>query len=142
MTNAEAAEILQEIADLLDISGADSFRVRSYRAAAASLASWADEIEDIYQEEGRNGLQQIPAVGKSTAEKLEELLTSGQISYHQELLSQFPEEILKLLEVPGLGPRTVALIYSELGIGDIEGLEEAARDQQLRELPGRNFLLS
>jgi len=136
MTNAEAAAILDEIADLLDISGADSFRVRSYRRAAESVGSWAEEIEDIYQEQGLNGLQALPGVGKSTAQKLEELLTTGQISYHHELLAQFPDGILELLRVPGLGPRTVAVLYSEREIADIDELEEAARRQELRDLPG------
>ncbi len=136
MTNAEVAAILDEIADLLDISGADSFRVRSYWRAAESVGSWAEEIEDVYHEQGLNGLQALPGVGKSTAQKLEELLTTGQISYHQELLAQFPDGILELLRVPGLGPRTVSVLYSELEIADIDELEEAARRQELRDLPG------
>ena len=136
MTNAEAAAILQEIADLLAISGADSFRIRSYQRAAESLGAWADEIEGIYEQQGLKGLRSIPGVGKSLAEKLAELLTTGQIGYHQELLAQFPDGILELLRVPGLGPQTVALVYAELEIADIDDLEETARDQRLRELPG------
>ncbi len=136
MTNAQAAEILQQIADLLNISGANSFRIRSYRQAAESLESWAEEIEEIYATQGVKGLRDIPDIGKSLAEKIEELLNIGQISQHQELLGQFPDGILELLKVPGLGPRTIALIWSELEIADIDELEEAARSQQLRELPG------
>jgi len=136
MTNAEAAEILGRIADLLAISGANSFRIRSYRQAAESLESWGEEIEEVYAKQGLQGLRNIPDIGKSLAEKLEELLTTGQISLYQELLAQFPDGILELLQVPGLGPRTVALIWSELEIGDIDELEQAARRQELRELPG------
>ncbi len=136
MTNAGATGLLNEIADLLDISEADSFRMRSYRRAAESLSSWAEEIEDISQKEGLKGLQAIPGIGKGLAEKLEELLSTGQIGYHQELLAQFPDGILELLRVPGLGPRTVALVYHELQIADIDDLEQATRDQRLRELPG------
>jgi len=136
VTNAQAAEILAHMADLLDISGANSFRIRSYRQAAESLGSWAEEIKEIYATQGLKGLQSIPDIGKSLAEKLEELLITGQISQYQELLAQFPDGILQLLQVPGLGPRTVALIWSELEIGDIDELEQAARRQELRELPG------
>ncbi len=136
MTNAQAAEILGQIADLLDISGANSFRIRSYRQAAESLGSWGEEIEEIYAAQGLQGLRDIPNIGKSLAEKLEELLTTGQINLYQDLLAQFPDGILELLQVPGLGPRTVALIWSELEIGDIDELEQAARRQDLRELPG------
>ncbi len=136
MTNAQIAEILEQMADLLDISGANSFRIRSYRQAAESVGSWAEEIAEIYADRGIEGLQDIPDIGKSLAEKLEELLTTGQISQHQELLAQFPEGILELLKVPGLGPRTVALVWSELAIADVDELEEAARNQQLRKLPG------
>ncbi len=136
MTNAQAAEILGQTADLLDISGVNSFRIRSYRQAAESLGSWAEEIEEIYAAQGLQGLRDIPDIGKSLAEKLEELLTTGQISQHQELLAQFPDGILQLLQVPGLGPRRVALIWSELEIGDIDELEKAAQRQELQELPG------
>jgi len=136
VTNAQTAEILEQMADLLDISGASSFRIRSYRQAAESLGSWAEEVEEIYAEGGLKGLRDIPNIGKSIAEKIEELLTTGQISQHQELLGQFPDGILQLLQVPGLGPRTVALIWSELAIADIDELEQAARSQQVRELPG------
>ena len=136
MTNAQAAEMLGQIADLLDISGANSFRIRSYRQAAESLGSWAEELEEIYAKQGLKGLQSIPDIGKSIAEKLEELLTTGQISQYQELLAQFPDGILQLLQVPGLGPRTVALIWSELEIADIDEVAEAAERQELQELPG------
>jgi len=136
MTNAQAAEILEHIADLLDISGANSFRIRSYRQAAEALGSWDEELEEIYATQGIKGLQSIRAIGKSTAQRLEELLTTGEISLYQELLAQFPDGILELLQVPGLGPRTVALIWSELEIGDIDELEEAAQRQELQELPG------
>jgi len=136
VTNTQAAEILGHIADLLDISGANSFRIRSYRQAAESLGSWGEEIEEIYAKQGITALQSIPGIGKSTAQKLEELLTTGEIGLYQELLAQFPDGILELLQVPGLGPRTVALIWSELEIGDINELEQAARYQELRELPG------
>jgi len=136
MTNAQAAEILGHIADLLDISGANSFRIRSYRQAAEALGSWDEEFEEIYATQGIKGLQSIRAIGKSTAQRLEELLTTGEISLYQELLAQFPDGILELLQVPGLGPRTVALIWSELEIGDIDELEEAAQRQELQELPG------
>jgi len=136
VTNAQAAQIIGEMADLLDISDANSFRIRSYRQAAESLESWAEEIEEIYADQGVKGLQNIPDIGKSLAEKIEELLTTGQISQHQELLAQFPDGILELLKVPGLGPRTVALVWSELEIADIDEIEEAAQRQELQELAG------
>ena len=83
MTNAQAAEILQQMADLLDISGANSFRIRSYRQAAGSLESWAEELEEIYATQGVKGLRDIPDIGNNLAEKLEERRSIGSFACAQ-----------------------------------------------------------
>ena len=136
MTNAQVAQIVDEIADLLEIEGENTFRVRSYRRAAETLTGLSDEVEDIFEEEGVKGLQGLPGIGKGIAEKLAELLATGEMTYHRELRDKYPERMLDMLTVPGLGPRTVALVYEQLGIDSVDELEEAAQNQQLRDLPG------
>ncbi len=136
MTNAQVAQIVDEIADLLEIEGENTFRVRSYRRAAETLTGLSDEVEDIFEEEGVKGLQGLPGIGKGIAEKLAELLATGEMTYHRELRDKYPDRMLDMLTVPGLGPRTVALVYEQLGIDSVDELEEAAQNQQLRDLPG------
>lgn len=136
MTNAQVAQVLEEIADLLEIEGENTFRVRSYRRAAETVAGLADEVADISAEEGTKGLQNLPGIGKGIAEKLAELLETGEMTYHRELRNNYPERILDMLKVPGLGPRTVALVYQELEVSSVDELEAAAQRQELRDLPG------
>ncbi len=133
MTNAEIAAVFREIAALLEIDGADTFRVRSYQRVADSLESLGENVADIY---ARGELQKIPGVGKSTAKKISELLDTGVVAAHQELRAKFPETLLEMLSISGFGPRKVALVYNELGIKSVEELEEAAEEGRLRELQG------
>jgi len=136
MTNAQIAQILEEIADFLEIEGENTFRVRSYRRAAETVAGLADEVADIFTEEGTQGLQNLSGIGKGIAQKLAELLETGEMTYHRELIEKYPPGMLEMLRIPGLGPRTAALIYHELEISSVDELEEAAEAHRLRDLPG------
>ncbi|NLO73873.1 MAG: PHP domain-containing protein, partial [candidate division WS1 bacterium] len=134
--NPEIAAVFEEIADLLDIAGADRFRVLSYRRAAEVIAGQSRELAALHAEGGLKALQHIPGIGKSLAEKIEELLTTGQMAYHQELIGKYPPGLPELLRVPGLGPKKIGLFYRELRIGSLEELAEAAEQGRLRDLPG------
>ncbi len=136
MTNAQAAQILEEIAALLELEGENTFRIRSYRRAAETLAGLVDELEDIFAAEGIKGLQNLSGIGKGIAHKLAELIQTGQMTYHRQLRDKYPDGILEMMRVSGLGPRTVALVYDQLGIDSVDELEKAAKNQQLRDLPG------
>jgi DNA polymerase (family X) len=133
MTNAEVARILDEIADLLEISDENPFKVRSYRRAAETVAALPREIADIH---ATDGLDSLPGFGKALAEKVGELLDTGAMAYREELAAQFPDGILELLRIPGFGPKRLAQVYRSLGIATVDDLEQAALDQRLRELPG------
>ncbi|MDR7568577.1 MAG: helix-hairpin-helix domain-containing protein, partial [Armatimonadota bacterium] len=132
MKNLELASLLNEIADLLELKGESPFRVNAYRRAARALESLTEDVEELAV---REALEEIPGVGKSIAEKIQEYLRTGKIAYHQELLQELPAGITTLLRIPGLGPKTAMLIYQYLGITTLEELEQVARSGRLAGLP-------
>jgi len=136
MTNAELAAVLSEMADLLEIGGENHFRVLSYRRAAEVVAGAGREISALLAEEGPDALEELPGIGKGLAQHLAELAATGELAEHNELKSQYPPGLLEMLRLPGLGPKRLALIYRELGVGSVEELAEVARAHRLRDLPG------
>ena len=132
MDNKQVAQVFAEIADLLEIRGDNAFKIRAYRTAADTLAAWADPVARMDEAQVRA----LPGIGKDLAAKIRELSTSGACLYHQELLQQFPPTILDLLRLQGVGPKTVALLYSSLNITTVDELEQAARAGRLRDLKG------
>ena len=122
MDNAAIARILREVADLLEIKGENLFKIRAYRSAADTIGAWADPVARL--DERR--LQELPGIGKDLAKKIRELADTGGCQFHKELLVEFPPTILELLRLQGVGPKTVALLYSSLNICSIDELVAAA----------------
>ncbi len=118
MDNRAIAALLTEIADLLEIKGENGFKIRAYRSAGETLAAWPDAVAGLDDKQ----LRELPGIGKDLAAKIRELIDSGMCSYHQELLQEFPPTILDLLRLQGVGPKTVALLYSVLGVRSIPDL--------------------
>jgi len=131
--NGEIAMLLEEIADLLEIDGEDSFRVNAYRAAARRIESWREPIELLHAE-GR--LRDVPGVGPALGQKIAEYLSTGRLAYVERLRGKFPPGLVELLQVPGLGPRKARLVYDKLGVTNLAELEAAARAGRLRDIPG------
>ncbi len=131
-SNDAAAEALQELADLIAISGGDPYRVRSYEKAARSVAGYAQDLDTL----DRKRLMAIPAVGAHTADKLLELRQTGRIAALEELHAQLPAGLRALLGIPGLGPKRAHQVYLELGISSMPELLNALHDEQLRNLKG------
>jgi DNA polymerase (family 10) len=132
MDNLAIARVLAEIGDLLEIKAENPFKIRAYRNASETIVHTAERIAELSAAE-RLALQ---GIGKDINAKITELLETGQIAYHQALLEEFPPTILDLLNLQGVGPKTVALLYRELGIRTLEDLEQAAREGKLRSLKG------
>ena len=132
MDNTTIARVFGQIADLLEIKGANPFKIRAYRNAADIVATTPEQIVDLPDED----LLAVPGIGKDLAAKIRELDDRGALVYHDALLQEFPRTLLDLLELPGLGPRTVARLYRELGIASIDELETAARTGRIRGLRG------
>lgn len=133
MINPEIAAIFDEIADLLELTGGDPFRVNSYRKAARSIEDLAEDVADVAN---RGELKKIPGVGKGTAERIMQYLKTGKINVHQELLESIPRGLPELLTVPGLGPKKVQALHRELGVGSMADLEAVIADGRAEKLPG------
>ena len=132
MDNADIARVFGQIADLLEIKGANPFKIRAYRNAADIVATTPEQIVDLADED----LLDIPGIGRDLAAKTRELADRGTLAYHEELLQELPRTLLELLDLPGLGPRTVARLYDELAITSLDELETAARNGRIRGLRG------
>jgi DNA polymerase (family 10) len=133
LNNRQLVEVFTLIADLSEIKGEIIYKTLAYRKAAESLLSLGREASE-YWKEGK--LQEIPGVGKAIAEKIDELLRTGKLEFLEELKQEVPESLAAWLQVPGLGPKKVALIWKSLGITTLPELEAAARAGKLRNLPG------
>lgn len=134
MENAAVADVLIEIADILDILGENPFRIRSYRNAARVIADMPEKITSMARE-GKK-ITDIPGIGASIAEKVRELAGTGHCSFLAELRDRLPRGLPGLLKIEGLGPKKVKLFYEKLGIAAVDALEKAARGGALKDLPG------
>jgi len=132
LDNHAIARVLGEIADLLEIKGENPFKIRAYRSAADTVADSGEAVAALDEA----GLRALPGIGKDLAARIRELVTTGQVQYHQELLAQFPATILDLLRLQGVGPKTAALLYQSLRVTNLDELEDAARSGRLRALKG------
>jgi DNA polymerase (family X) len=130
--NLAVARVLGEIADLLEIRGDNPFKIRAYRLAADSVADAPERVADLPMER----LREYTGIGKDLAARIRELATTGAIEYHQQLLAEVPPTLLELLQLQGLGPKTVALLHRTLGITSVDALEEAARAGRLTAVRG------
>ena len=132
MDNLAIARILGEIGDLLEIKGENPFKIRAYRNAADTIVHETRRVAGLTAAERL----ELPAVGKDIAAKIGELVDTGVIRYHQDLLQEFPPTVLDLLHLQGVGPKTVARLYGDLGVRTLEELEQAARDGRIRAMKG------
>ena len=134
MKNFEVAKILRNVSILLDMDDVQ-FKPRAYEKAARSIEALEDEVEDIYEKGGIKGLKDIPGVGESIAEKIEELIKTGKLAYYEELLKKVPVDLNSLYGVEGMGPKTIKVLYQKLGVRTLEDLEKAAQAHKISELP-------
>ncbi len=131
--NRAVATILHEVADLMEVDGADPFRIRSYRRAAEAIEALPGPVADLVSDSRK--LLEIPGIGKAMCAHLQEIFRDGKLGYHQELLQKYRPSILELLKISGLGPKTIALLWSAFQVCDIAGVEKLARAGKIRELP-------
>ena len=134
MENKSIADILIEIADILDIQGENPFRVRSYRNAARTIADMSQSVKALIKSGAK--LEEIPGIGKSLEEKIEEIVSTGRCRFLEELQAKVPPGLTELLKLEGLGPKKVKLLYDELGVDSVDRLEKAAQAGRLRDLAG------
>ena len=133
MDNKSIAGILYETADLLEIDGQDSFRIRSYRNAAEAIEAVPQQISELINEPKQ--VLAIPGIGKGMLNNLKEMLSEGRLTLHADLLKKYKPSMLQLLKVQGLGPKTISLIWSAYQVCDLEGVAQLARESKIRILP-------
>lgn len=134
MENRAIAAMLAETADLMEISGEDSFRIRSYRNAANAIEGYPERIADILRDPARS-VTDIPGIGKGLAYALGEIATRGSFERRDEMLAKYPPTALELLKIQGLGPKSIRTLWEHYRVSTIDDLERIAREQKLRELP-------
>ena len=133
MTKSQIAEVLEEIATLLELKDENPFKIRAYANAARSLETFGGNLADLQDEEA---LAKIPGIGKAIAAKVKELAGTGKLKYLEELQSEFPAAILDLFSISGLGAKKIKALYEQLHISSIEQLREACESGRVAQLPG------
>jgi DNA polymerase (family 10) len=142
MDNISLARALDETAALLEIDGGDPFRIRSYRRAAEAVEQQTTQLETLATPDADpKALLAIPGIGKGMAANIRDLVATGTMELREELLKKYKPSMLELLRLPGMGPKTVAMLYSALQITNIDELEAAAKRGDLLPLPrlGQKF---
>lgn len=134
MTNADIAVLLDELADLLEIAGENPFKVRAYRNAARTVGELPKSVVSTLAEQG--DLPHLPGIGESIAGKIKEIARTGHLSALEEMERQLPDELPKLMTLPGLGPKRVKILFEQLGITSFQDLAQAVGAQKIRQLPG------
>jgi DNA polymerase (family 10) len=124
MDNESIARRFFRLAALMEIRGDDPFRLRSYRNAAEAIETWPTPLKQIAKSEGIAGLQSIPGVGKAIAGKIIELLDRGTFDAWERITAETPETVLDLLELPGVGPKTAALLHQKFKVSSLKELKK------------------
>jgi DNA polymerase (family X) len=132
--NSNIADIFNELADLLEIQGANQFRIRAYRNAARTLGELSQNVADMVK--SGEGLPKLAGIGKDLATKIREIVETGKLSLLEELKKEVPGELSGLMKIQGLGPRKVKALHENLGISSLAELKKAVSEKRVREIPG------
>jgi len=132
--NADIAAVFEEIADLLEIQGANPFRIRAYRNAARIMTELSQDARTLLEK--GDDLTRLPGIGDDLAAKIAEIVTTGSCGLLLRLHKELPPAVTELLHIPGLGPKRVKTLYHDLDVQTVEQLYRAARDGRIRALPG------
>jgi DNA polymerase (family 10) len=123
MNNETIARRFYRLAALMEVRGDDPFRWRSYRNAAEAIEVWPTPLKEIAEKEGVTGLQEIPGIGKAIAGKVIDLLSKGTFDAWERLTAETPETVLDLLEIPGIGPKTAALLHQRFKVSTLDEMK-------------------
>jgi len=134
LDNVEIARVLAEVADVLEIQGADSFRIRAYRNAVRTVEAQTRPLGRMVAE--GTPLTDLPAIGKEMAGHIRELVTTGTLAFRDRLVAEVPRSLIELMRLPGVGPKKARRLWDELRIGGVDELEAAAREGRVAALAG------
>src|SRR5437870_7943588 len=133
MDKEQVAEILVNIATLLELKGENPFKSRAYQNAARALEGMTEPLDKVLAEER---LDQIKGIGESIQKKISELVATGKLAYYEELRAATPPGLVAMLEIPGVGPKKIKALHEELGITTVEQLEQACKEGKVAKLKG------
>jgi|YelNatPaOPRAMG01_1025707.scaffolds.fasta_scaffold12835_4 DNA polymerase (family 10) len=134
--NKTLAEMFSKMANALEFLGENPFKIGAYRKAAKVLEDYPEDIEEVFKRGGTEALMRIPGIGERIAKKVAEYLQTGKMRKYEEVLSQVPEALLDLMEVQGIGPKTLKLAYDRLGVRTPEDFKRVLENGSLERLPG------
>ncbi len=133
MKNKELADLFEKMADILEFKNENPFKINAYRKASRILNDLTQDIEEMAE---KGELKKIPGIGEGMAQKIEEFLKTGRVSKFEEVRRGIPDEVINMMNIPGMGPKTLALIHKEKKIVTLSQLEKALEDGSLLDLPG------
>lgn len=132
--NSEVARTFNQLADLLEIQGANPFRIRAYRTAARTVMELSQNVADVIEAHGK--LYEYPGIGKDLASKIEEIVQTGHLKVFDEAAEKTPKFLLEFLKIPTLGPKRVKMLHQQLGIKSIEDLQRIAESGEILKIRG------
>lgn len=135
MRNEEIASAFDEMADLLEIQGANTFRVRAYRNAARTIGDLHEQLSDLAADP-EHPLDELPGIGKDLEGKIRTLLKTGKLPQLEELRKEVPRGLLEIMRIPGLGPKKAAALFKELGISTLAEVKKAAAEGRIAGISG------
>ncbi|MGZ3525372.1 MAG: helix-hairpin-helix domain-containing protein, partial [Thermodesulfobacteriota bacterium] len=133
MKNKELADLFEKMADILEFKGENPFKINAYRKASRIIGDLTEDIEAIA---GQGELKEIPGIGESMAQKIGEYIETGKISKFEEIREGVPDDLIAIMDIPGMGPKTLSMLHREKGIGNLSQLEKALEDGSLMGLFG------
>ena len=138
MINSRLAEILDEIADMLELEGEkySRFEVLAYRKAAITIEGLQEDAAEIYKKGGTDALMELPGIGKSMAGHIEEYVKTGKVAKYEKLKKKYPLDITNLTKIQGMGAKKAFKLYKNLGVKDVQGLKKALAQHKIRDLEG------
>src|SRR5213593_829103 len=135
MQNPDIARLFDEVADLLDIQDANPFRVRAYRNAARTIRDYPEPLAELVHSGGKD-LTEIPGIGEDLAEKITDIVKTGELPLRKQLAAKLPAGLLDLLRIPGLGPKRVKLLHKKLKVTSAADLAAALNKGRIQKLKG------
>jgi len=133
MKNREVADLFSKMADILEFKGENPFKIRAYRKASRILGDLTQDVEEIAEE---GNLKDIPGIGEGMSEKIAEYLKAGKVSKFEELRKGISDELIAIMNIPGMGPKTLSMLHKGKGISNFSQLERALENRSLIGLPG------
>src|SRR5512137_1121266 len=133
MKNKELADLFGRMADILEFKGENPFKISAYRRASRILGDLTQDVEEIAE---RDELREVPGIGEGISDKIVEYLKTGKVAKFEEARKDVSDDLIAIMDIPGMGPKTLAMLHREKGIGSLSELEKAVNDGSLVGLPG------